>query len=606
MACEARAFHWPLEFPEAFTAGGFDVVLGNPPWERVKLQEREFFASRDAEIAEAPNAAARGRLIAALKAAAPGSRERKLYDEFETDKRLAEAASVFARVPAEEGGRFPLTGRGDVNTYALFAELFSRSAGPTGHAGVIVPSGIATDFTNRFFFQAVVLSNRLISFLMFDNQKRIFPAVHPDTPFGLLTIGSNTSRPEFAAYLLEDRHLRELERRFTLSAAQIAAINPNTKTAPIFRSRADADLTAKIYDRVPVLINEAKGRDGNPWGADFHTRIWHMAEDSQWFRTATQLRAAGFERDRVDWVSRGLIPRQRAFDPAGGRHALALDLQGGSSREGERYVPLYEAKMIHQFDHRWATYDAEGETSHDATLEEKTNPDFEPVPRYWVPEREVTKRLADKGWMRAWLMGWRKISIATNERSLIASVFPKAAAGDSLPLCLPDVKGAQAACLLGNFCSLVTDYCERQKLGGTNLTFQFLFQLPVLPPSTYALADFAFIVSRVLELTYTSHSLAPFARDLGYEGPPFVWSEERRSFLRAELDAFYARAYGLTRDELRYILDPADVRGPDYPSETFRVLKENEIRRFGEYRTARLVLQAWDREEAELRNKSGI
>ena len=91
--------------------------------------------------------------------------------------------------------------------------------------------------------------------------------------------------------------------------------------------------------------------------------------------------------------------------------------------------------------------------------------------------------------------------------------------------------------------------------------------------------------------------MAPFARDLGYDGSPFLWNEVRRAQLRAQLDAWYAHAYGLSRDELRYILDPADVRGPDYPSETFRVLKKNEIAKYGEYRTARLVLQAWDRME---------
>jgi hypothetical protein len=106
------------------------------------------------------------------------------------------------------------------------------------------------------------------------------------------------------------------------------------------------------------------------------------------------------------------------------------------------------------------------------------------------------------------------------------------------------------------------------------------------------------IVARVLELTYTSHSMTPFARDLGYEGDPFPWDEARRALLRAELDAWYARAYGLTRDELRYILDPADVMGADYPSETFRVLKNNETKKFGEYRTRCLVLEAWDRMEA--------
>ncbi len=126
------------------------------------------------------------------------------------------------------------------------------------------------------------------------------------------------------------------------------------------------------------------------------------------------------------------------------------------------------------------------------------------------------------------------------------------------------------------------------------MTFFIVKQLPILPPSAYSEADLGFIVPRVLELTYTSHSMAPFARDLGFEGPPFVWDEDRRAQLRAELDAWYALAYGLNRDELRYVLDPKDVMGADYPSETFRVLQKNEIAQFGEYRTQRLVLAAYD------------
>jgi hypothetical protein len=138
------------------------------------------------------------------------------------------------------------------------------------------------------------------------------------------------------------------------------------------------------------------------------------------------------------------------------------------------------------------------------------------------------------------------------------------------------------------------DYIARLKVGGTHLTYGYLKQFPVPPPTAFVPLDFAFIVPRVIELTYSSHSMAPFARDLGYVGPPFAWDEMRRAQLRAELDAFYARIYGLTRDELRYILDPADVKGADYPSETFRVLRDNEKKKYGEYRTARLVLHAFD------------
>lgn len=600
LADEARAFHWPLQFPDVFDKGGFDVVLGNPPWERIKLQEQEFFAARAPEIAEALNAAARGRMIAALAKAEEGTRERKLHGEFEFAKRTAEAVSAFARVPAEERGRFPLTGRGDVNTYALFAELFSRLASKRGRAGVIVPTGIATDATTAPFFGALIDGKRLARLVDFENRNAIFPAVHRSYKFCLLTIASEVEEAGFAFFLTDLAQLAEPERNFTLSPEQIATINPNTKTAPVFRSQADAELTAKIYARVPVLIDEGKGERGNPWNASFYTRIWHMAEDSEWFRTDADLRKLDLTFDGKDWIGGagdGSEQLSEGFSRKG--DGIHLDWQAGGVGSADHLVPLYEAKMIHQFDHRWATYEPASTSSRYASIDEKHSPSFEPLPRYWVPKHEVNARLAGKGWGYDWLMGWRKITRSTDERTLIASVFPRTAAGDSLPLILPSVSPLSAACLLANLSAIVTDYAERQKLGGTNLTFQFLFQIPVLPPSYFDRACMEFVVPHVLELTYTSRALESFARDLGYGGPPFVWDEERRAHLRAELDAFFARAYGLTRDELRYILDPADVKGPDYPSETFRVLKNNEIRKFGEFRTQRLVLAAWDRFEAK-------
>ena len=197
------------------------------------------------------------------------------------------------------------------------------------------------------------------------------------------------------------------------------------------------------------------------------------------------------------------------------------------------------------------------------------------------------------------MIAFKLVTAATNERTAIFSALPRIAVGHSACLLFPHVASELASALIANLNSIVLDYCARTKVGGLNLTLGILQQLPVLPPSAYTAADLAFIVPRVLELTYTSHSMAPFASDLGYGGPPFVWDEHRRAQLRGELDAWYARAYGLTRDELRYILDPADVMGPGYPSETFRVLKNNEKARYGEYRTARLVLAAWDAQEAQ-------
>ncbi len=327
-------------------------------------------------------------------------------------------------------------------------------------------------------------------------------------------------------------------------------------------------MTKNIYKRVPVLIKEGKGNSGNSWGITFRQGLFNMTSDSHLFRTYQQLSADGAELVGTIW-----------------------HYQNGSS-----YLPLYEAKMIHQFDHRWAAYEDNGKDSRDVSMEEKGDPSYEPLPRYWVPEEDVEAVLANK-WESKWILGFRDICRATDERTVIASVIPRAGVGNNMPLLLLDAKisSQQACALLGNLTALAFDFVARHKVGGTHLNFFIAKQLPVLPPAKYTLSELDFIVSRVLELTYTSEYLRQWAEALDYQGDPFPWNPERRAQLRAELDAYYAILYGLTRDELRYILDPADVYGDDYPSETFRVLKNNEMREFGEYRTRRLVLEAWDR-----------
>jgi hypothetical protein len=244
-----------------------------------------------------------------------------------------------------------------------------------------------------------------------------------------LTIGHNVKVADFAFFLSDARQLAELERRFTLSADEIARINPNTKTAPVFRSRTDAELTAKIYARVPILINEANGAEENPWKISIHTRIWHMAEDAEWFRTSKQLLEAHFLRDGRDWVRpAGLRSRDSVPEPAAGVGVVPRD----DRHNLDRYVPLYEAKMIHQFDHRWATYD-DGD-SRDVTDAEKADPEFEPTSRYWVPDREVSDRLAEQSWSYNWLSCWRDIARSTDERTVIFSIIPLSAVGNTAPL----------------------------------------------------------------------------------------------------------------------------------------------------------------------------
>ena len=699
-----RVFHWPLEFPAVMAHGGFDAVIGNPPWERIKLQEQEFFAARDAEIATAPNKAERAKLIKALKMADPGTPQARLSAEFEFAKRASEAASVFVR----KTGRFPLTGTGDVNTYALFAEHFARLARapqkpepagsitqvvtnsggvrppPQGRAGVIVPTGIATDSSTSAFFGDLIARNRLSALYDFENREKLFPAVDSRVKFSILAIGPSP-KARFAAFLLNTQALEEKERQIELEPGDFELMNPNTLTAPLFRARADLDLTRKLYRAAPVLIREQADKtdgDGNPWGITFQ-RLFDMSTDSRHFETAAQLSDQGFCRDGPNWRHEG----------------------------GRIYVPLYEAKMIHHFDHRFGSYAGLNNRPADGSLPEtpdsaKASPDYEADSWYWVPEDETSLRVArvpsrlkqyfrkenaegclkvlaewvlgtlepgelkqdrlartvpfaearlrdmlgeralqhdivgakiatwlgkvaagackmqretplsedDLAFIRdassdpleltgalidrkqpRWLMGWRDICRSTDERTVIASVLPRVAAGDKL-LIMHHTRGTKTAIpILANLISTVLDYVARQKFGGTSFKYYYLKQLPVMAPNDFSNEDLTFITPRVLELTYTSDSMRPWAEDLGHTGAPFGFDLDRRAQLRAELDAFFARKYGLSRDELRYTLDPADTHGESYPSETFRGLKRNEIERYGEFRTQRLVLTAFDR-----------
>ncbi len=281
IAGEYGLFHYELAFPHVFARGGFDVVLGNPPWERVKLQEQEFFASREPSIAKARNAAERKKLIAALPVTNP-----VLWKEWTGASRIAQGQSHFAR----RSGRYPLCGKGDVNTYALFSEHNLRVLGPLGRAGFIVPSGIATDDTTKDYFQAIMRSRALRSMWEFENEGFFTAGKGHMLRFALTTLSGESDPSVTADFLFQGQTISDVddpERHFTLSAADIETINPNTGTCPIFRTKRDAALALAIYRRAGVLWREGD-TDGNPWGLRFLS-MFDMANDSGLFRTRAEL-----------------------------------------------------------------------------------------------------------------------------------------------------------------------------------------------------------------------------------------------------------------------------------------------------------------------------
>ncbi|MGC5015119.1 Eco57I restriction-modification methylase domain-containing protein [Streptosporangium sp. DT93] len=561
LATAYRFFHWHVEFPHLFRTsaddldpgtgwgGGFSCVIGNPPWERVKIQEKEFFASRNEDIANAKNAAARKKAIAALKDSDEEA-DRDLYAAFTSELRQADGTTLLLR----DSGRYPLTGRGDINTYAVFAETGRMVISPHGRVGMVLPTGIATDATTQFFFNDLVEHDRLVHVYGFRNNRGLFKGVgHGDVRFCLLGFtGSRggVAAAKFAFDLGLPNEIKDSAVVYTLSPTDISLVNPNTGNCPTFKSPDDARITLGIYRRVPVLWQESPER--NLWDLSFLAML-HMANDSSLFRPS----AADDE------------TLQDMLDDGWNFYGNVL------VRDGERLLPLYEGKMLWHFDHRFADYRDRAQDRVDYILprtssDQKADPRFDVLPQYWVPEQSVENRLCPKDnlrasrvrrWDRGWLLGWRDICRSSDVRTMIISALPRTATPDATLLMLPGHGLADG--LLGNLSSFVLDYVVRQKSSGTHLKYFTVRQLPVLPPSAYEkecpwdpdkqLDDW--VRARVLELAYTSYDMEAFAQDHGDDDPPYRWDEERRFWLRAELDAAYFHLYGVTRDDVDYIMD---------------------------------------------------
>jgi len=606
IAGENKFFHWHLEFPGVFGEedGGFDVVLGNPPWEKIRIEDKEFFAVKRPDIA-ALETSARKSAIQNMK-----SEDAPIFKEYEKVKHFSEAVSTYLR----ESGRYDLTAAGDINTFQIFAGLVRQIVGEKGRTGVIVPSGIATDYYTQDYFNAIVDSRQLVSLYDFENRDELFHGVHRSQKFCLLTLtGQNAPerKIDFAFFLTQPEQLSEEERHFTLTREELYTINPNTGTCPTFRSKRDAELTKTLYDSAPVLISEME--DENPWGVSF-LRMFDMSNDSDLFRSRKELEG------------NGCMLRGNAFEC-----------------EEATYSPLYEAKMIGLWDHRASrivinesAVKRQGQPE-DFSTQEHQQADEVPTPRHWVEAKDVQDTIPENR-DRSWFQGFANVTSPTNHRTMITTVIPEAGVGHSMPLILadPQLGSPVRSSLLANFCSFVFDYASRQKLGGINFTFYNLKQLPVHPPGRYTLSLLEYIVPRVLELTYTAWDLAAFADDVwseadgallsavesqwqsnvritdgGHRGatppewvehsdqaneqfphPPFMWDEERRRFLRAELDALYGHLYGLNHDELDYIL------------ETFPIVKKQDVEDFGDYRTKKLILHCFDKMEEAIEDET--
>ena len=584
MADEQRFFHWCVEFPEVFAANkGFDVMCGNPPWDKLQMEEEKWFAGKNNDIVKAANQADRKKKISQLEAEDP-----ILYQEFQKACNAIASQSNFVK----NSGRFPLTAVGKLELSSLFAELclsFTKDAW-----GLVLPTGIAVNDSNKYFFSKLIDENRLISLYDFENREKLFD-IDSRFKFCLITAGKAQAEPRTVSggfYLTRIDHLLDPRRIYTLRTDDFARFNPNTKLCPIFRTAKDANLTAKIYRKAPILINDETKE--NIWGIRF-MMMFNMASASSVFRTRKQLDELGGQLQRDSYIV-----------------------------ENDVYVPLYEGKMFWLYNHHYASFPNEYEVEKRPSSINSTPYSIladscsSIAPWYWVNKSLVDSRLIDGDkegnvrwkWEHSYYIAFRDVARAADARTCIASLMPSGiAAGDKAPLVFTSRSLIPSACFAAMLSSLVFDYVARQKVGGSSMALFIMKQQPTLTPDQIPSAMQWQIVKRVAELCYFNHDMDGWASELWEEmseeqrselpqlgaQQPWIYNPERRAILQAELDAIFAHLYGLNTEDLRYILDPEDVCGKGCINETFRVLKDNEIRQYGEYRTKRLVLEAWNK-----------
>lgn len=571
---EERFLNWQVAFPGVWSnwendalTGGFDAVIGNPPWDRMKLQQVEWFAARKREIAHAQRAADRTRMIHALEQA-----DDPLADDFAKASQRAETSVRVAR----HCGDFRLLSSGDVNLYSLFVERAMTLAKPKGMVGLLTPSGISSDKTAAAFFKGVATSGRLKALYDFENRRTRYalPPFFPDvdTRFKFLAfIASPTpvnSEARCAFFLQAVSELNDPERCFPLSPEDFARVNPNTGTAPIFRSRRDARLTSEIYQRVRVLVDRTGDIEVKAWPVRYFT-MFHMTNDSHLFLTKKELEE-----------KEGAYPT---------RHNCFKNAKG-------EFLPLYEGKMVQAYDHRAASIVVNLENQHrpaqpePATPPQHESPDWLPEPQFWINK----DRLPVPDYLYA--LAFKDVTAPTNIRSMIAAIIPRAGVGNTLPILLAEpeekpIAAETASLYVSNFNSMIFDFVARQKIQGQHLNWYIVEQLPVVPRNKVQAMCFGkkgatdVIRDAVLELTYTAHDMAPFARDMGYVTkagkvkPPFKWDVDRRLKLRAKLDAVYFHLYGVTdRDDVQYIYS------------TFPIVEREEMELYGSYRSRDLCL----------------
>ena len=573
---EERFLNWQIAFPgvwqnwaSAGREGGFDAVIGNPPWDRFEFEEVPWFKNRAPSVALQRTSAARKKAVRALE-----KENDPLVAEYHFASERIKSASAVVR----KKSNYSLANNGKLNLYKLFAERALQLIKPDGIVGILVPSGIAGDKSSSKFFARISQTDNLRCLYDFENSPDLFPDVHQSQKFSVIVFSDarRFASCQMVFYAASADAIRSGDGVLQVSSSAFARMNPNTENAPLLRSQRDYDLLDVIYRGSPVLHQHEEGSE--PIFPIVYRQMINMSSDSEHFKT---------EEDLTEEI--------------GAWRSENSEFTDGSIQ----WKPLYQGRMIWIYDHRLNGVGFNPENpqrpyfSIPTTVEEHKDPAFAPPVHSWIPTSLIPSE-----WHHTHILYRRSVAV-TNMRTMVSCLGPKVGYGDSVFLLIADPEKITEdttrllALLQANLATIPLDFVARNKVQGQNFSWFIVEQLPVIPPAAY---DRSFgpksageiVREAVLELTYTAHDMAAFARDMGHVDaagellPPFPWDEERRLHARAKLDALYFILYGIydpdnaaqSREDIRYIYS------------TFPIVERQETAAWGSYRSRDLAL-AW-------------
>ena len=549
-------FHWPLRFPEIAERGGFDFVTGNPPWEVVKLDRREWFATRDAAIAAAATTPANA-MIAELDNNNP-----QLAQEWRVASAAAARQADFMRF----SGRYTPSGN-EPNTYLLFTETNARNTRAEGRSAFIVKSGLGVDLGGQAVFQPLVSQGRVEGFYDIVNgghrERTIFEGVALVERFTVLSLGPSNAAAALAVSMtnrsIEEARTRETRR---LVPSDLHTLNPVTGNLASFREPEHWEIALRLHKAHSTLDFDTptkaeldsgeRSEPSNPWDLRYGT-LFHSSGDSGSFLKREDLEADGWQ------LGEDMIFRRRS----------------------DEALPLYEGQLINRYDHRARTYAGYGDPKKKygrkpgipyTSDDDKSDPGYEIEPRYWMlsepAEARVSQRIGDR-----LMIGIRDVgSPLTNARSARAALLPRWPATHALPVI---GIGARPVEFLAFYNSTTFDFLVRGKMPGGHAAITWLLSQIACPAPT----DDTTLEELASDLSATSNVIAGL---LDRESQ--VWDPQQRHEMDTALDARIAHVYGLSEAEYTVVLD------------SFEVLARREIKQHdGRYRFKEDCLDAYRR-----------